>query len=64
MQVLAMNDEQKVRSSIFVVELEQIYKAIKKKIEWQEQTETIKELQRCLPDHYLTYVYLYNMELM
>ena len=64
MQGLAMKDEQKVKSSIFAVELEQIYKAIQKKIEWHEQTEPIKELVRCLPDHYLTYIYMYNMELM
>ena len=65
MQQLAMSeDEERVRTSIFVSELEQIFKAIMTKIEDRKETELLSELKRCLPDHFMTYMYIFNMETM
>ena len=65
MQKLAMSDdEERVMTSIFVTELEQIFKAIMTKVEDRQQTEILTELKRCLPDHFMTYMYIFNMETM
>ena len=45
MQQLAMSDdEERVRTSIFVSELEQIFKAIMIKLEHKKETEVLTEL--------------------
>ena len=65
MQQLAMSgDGERVKTSIFVSELEQIFKAIMTKIEDRKETEVLTELKRCLPDHFMTYMYIFNMETM
>ena len=74
MQLRAMdNDEQRVRSSIFATELEQIWIAINTKINDQKESATdievkgdavLTELARCLPDHYLSYMFFINMNMM
>ena len=65
MQQLAMSDdEERVKTSIFVSELEQIFKAIMTKVEDRRETEVLTELKRCLPDHFMSYLYIFNMETM
>ena len=58
------DDEERVKSSIFVSELEQIFKAIKDKIEDQQENKVFAELTRCIPNHHMSYIFILNMEQM
>ena len=65
MQLQAMNnDEIRVKTSIFATELEQIWIAISVKLNDRKESDVLKELARCLPDHYLSYMFFINMDMM
>ena len=65
MQLRAMNnDEGRVKASIFATELEQIWIAVSAKLNDRKESDVLKELARCLPDHYLSYMFFVNMNMM